>query len=105
MANNISAPVIMCVIADSVQATTGASSATVAIPNDASGTRAKFVRITSKGNAYIRPGASTATAAAATAILAIAGESLYLNVSGMTHIAHIQETSASVINISPLELA
>jgi hypothetical protein len=91
------------VIAQGVQVTTGAASAAQAIPNDASGQRAKFVRVSSKATAYVQPGASTVTATTAS-ILISASEALYLNVLGMTHIAHIQETAATIVNITPLEV-
>ena len=44
-----------CIIAPSVQVTTGAASALITIPNDASGAVAKAVRIESKATAYILP--------------------------------------------------
>jgi len=91
------------VIAQGVQVTTGVASAAQAIPNDASGTRAKFVRVSSKAAAYIQPGASTVAATTAS-ILINASEAIYLNVLGMTHIAHIQETAATIVNITPLEV-
>lgn len=94
----------LCVIAASTQVTTGAASVATAIPVDGSGVTAKYIRVTSKGNAYIRPGASGVVAAAASAILLISTESIVLNVTGMTHLAHIQETSASVLQITPLEV-
>jgi hypothetical protein len=90
--------------AASAQVTSGAASAEVAIPNAADGNKARFVRITSKGNAYIRPVQTGTTVAASNGILIIAAESIYLNVQAFTHIAYIQETSASIIQITPIEV-
>ena len=45
----------LSIIAPSVQVTTGAASALITIPNDASGAVAKAVRIESKATAYILP--------------------------------------------------
>jgi len=104
MSRQVTSPEVFCVNADSVQVTTGAASANVALPNAANGAVARYVRVTSKGNAYIRPGLSGVTTAAATAILIIGGESIVLNVQGFTHLAHIQETAASIVQITPLEV-
>jgi hypothetical protein len=94
----------LCIVAASTQVTTGVSSVATAIPVDGSGATAKYVRVTAKGNAYIRPGLSGAVAAASSSILLIAAESIILNVYGMTHLAHIQETTASILQITPLEV-
>lgn len=90
--------------AASVAVTSGAASAEVAIPNAVDGAKARFLRITSKGNAYIRPVQTGTTVSSANGILIIAAESIYLNVQGFTHIAYIQETAASIIQITPIEV-
>lgn len=91
------------IIATGTQVTTGAASARVAIPNNGAGVVAKYVRLQGIANAYIRPGDSTVVAAA-TDILLSPNEAVILNVQGMTHIAYIQETAATKVNITPLEV-
>ncbi len=93
---------LLVVNAAGTQVTTGASSAAVAIPNAADGNRARFVRLQSTGNAYVRPGPSGASCTASDILLS-PNEALLLNVQGFTHIAYLQETAAAKINITPLE--
>ena len=90
----------------SVQATTGAASTAIALPTTADGTRAKFVRIASKSTAYIIPGFTSPVTVItpATAMLINASEAIHLNVTGFTHIIHIQETAATIVNITPIEV-
>lgn len=84
-------------------ATTGASSATVAIPNDSSGTTARYVRIVATGLAWVRPVQTGGSVTAANGLL-ITTNDVVLNVRGFTHIAHIQQGSAQTVNICPLEV-
>jgi hypothetical protein len=93
---------VLTVNATGVQVSSGAASARVAIPNDASGNRARVVRIATTGPAYIRPGDSTVVATA-NDILVTVSDYLLLNVQGFTNIAYIQETGAQKINITPVE--
>ena len=93
---------LLVVNATGTQVTSGGSSAVVAIPNAADGNRARFVRVQSTGNAYVRPGTS-GTTCTVNDILLSPNESLLLNVQGFTHIAYLQETSAAKINVTPLE--
>lgn len=88
--------------ATGAQVTAGASSAVVAIPNDAQGGRARVVRLQSTGNAYVRPGFSGTTCTVNDALLG-PNESLVLNVKGFTHVAYLQETASAKINITPVE--
>jgi len=88
--------------ATGVQVTAGASSATVAIPNDAQGNRARVVRLQSTGNAYVRPGFSGTTCTVNDALLG-ANQALVLNVKPFTHIAYLQETAGAKISIVPVE--
>lgn len=93
----------LSIAANGVQVTTGATTANVGIPTDANGVnRARYVRLAATGLCYVRPGNNTVTATASD-ILVIPGESLLLNVAGMTHIAHLQETAAAKLTISPVE--
>lgn len=94
----------LAVGAAGTQVTSGATSAQVAIPNNASGVIAKYVRITvASGAAYVKP-VLTGTACTANDILVTVGESIVLNVFGYTHIAYLQESAAVKINILPLEI-
>lgn len=93
----------LTVIATGTQVTTGAASSAVAIPNAADGNRARFVRVSAKAGAYIQPGPSGATATTGS-IYVNASEAVYLNVNGMTHIAHLQDTAATTVNITPIEV-
>ena len=93
---------LLTVNAPGSQVTTGASSATAAIPNAADGNRARFLRLQSTGNAYVRPGTS-GTVCTANDILLSPNEALLMNVQGFTHIAYLQESAAAKINITPIE--
>ena len=93
---------LLTVNASGIQVTSGAASAVVAIPNDASGTRARYVYVASTGTAYIRPGVAGTTCTVNDFML-VAGEPVVLNVQGFTSIAYIQETAAAKINITPVE--
>ena len=93
---------LLAVNATGTQVTSGAASAVVAIPNAADGNRARFLRLQSTGNAYVRPGTS-GTTCTVNDILLSPNEALLLNVQGFTHIAHLQETAAAKINLTPLE--
>lgn len=88
--------------ATGAQVTAGASSAVVAIPNDAQGSRARVVRLQSTGNVYVRPGFNGTTCTVNDALLG-PNEGLVLNVKPFTHIAYLQETASAKINITPVE--
>jgi hypothetical protein len=85
------------------QVTTGGASAVVAIPNNASGVIAKYVRLQATGNCYIKPGLVGSTCTVNDCLLS-PNEALVLNVFGFTHIAYLQETAAAKLNITPLEI-
>jgi hypothetical protein len=89
--------------ATGVQVTASASSQSVAIPNDASGVPARYVRILASGNAYVKPGRTGVTATVNDFFLN-PNEGVVLNVLGQTHIAYLQESNAPKINITPLEV-
>jgi hypothetical protein len=88
--------------ATGTQVTTSGTSAATAIPNDASGTRAKVVRLQALATCYVRPGFS-GTTATVNDILLSPNEALLLYVKQFTHIAAIQETAAAKFNITPVE--
>jgi hypothetical protein len=83
-------------------ATTGASSATIAIPNDGSGSPANRVIVTVQGATYVTAGSSSATATTGDVIVN-AGSPLVLDTHGQTHIAHLQLTAAQRITVTPVE--
>jgi len=89
-----------------VTVATGPASAVVAIPTTAAGTAAKVVRVTcafANEYCYIMPGQAGTTVAVASG-LGIGGASdMYLDVSGCTHIAHIQGSAAANLNIAVVE--
>ena len=80
------------------------SSDTTAIPNDASGVKAKTVLITVSAAAYILPVQSggAVTSAAGTIVTPESG-GIALAVGGFHSIAYLQVSGAGQINISPLE--
>lgn len=92
----------LAIVTSGANITTGAASARAAIPNDQSGKRAKVIRVTCTVAAYVKPGDSTITAAAADILLNPEHE-LLLNVSGATHLAAIQSASAGVVNMVAVE--
>jgi len=83
-------------------ATTGGSSATIAIPVDASGVKAEKVLITVEGATYVLPGLSGATATTSSIIVSH-DEPLALDVLGLSHIAHLQLTAAQRITVTPID--
>jgi hypothetical protein len=89
--------------ATGVQVTSSNTSAVVAIPTDASGNTARFVRILTTGLAYVRPGFS-GTICTVNDILCNSNFDLVLCVRGFTHMAYLQEGPASKINITPVEV-
>jgi hypothetical protein len=92
-----------CVIgAGGTQVTTGAASAVAPIPNDASGARARRVRLQALAACYVRPGFA-GTTCTANDVLLTPNEALLLDVRAFTHIAHLQETPAARFNITPVE--
>lgn len=91
---------IMQLGSEGVKVTTAATTARVAIPNDASGVRAKKVRVL--GTGYIRPGDSSVNATNQSTLI-LNAESLILNVTGQTHIAYIWVVDAQSISITPVE--
>ena len=94
-------PAVM-VAAAGVSVTTGASSANVAIPNAADGNRARFVMITAKATAYVKFGAAGVTATSSD-VLVGPGQPVIFAVKPFTHVAHLQETGATLVNIVPVE--
>lgn len=94
------------IVADGQTVTSGAASASVAIPVNGAGTTARAVRIicpVSATYAYVRAGNSTVVATA-NSVSATNTEELILDVTGCTHIAYIQGSAGALINIVPIEI-
>lgn len=81
--------------------TTGAASAAVAIPTNTGGTIRQVRAVTLSGGAYVKFGQSGLTAT--TSDILVNTTPTLLNVSGCTHFAHIQASSAQTLNIVPVE--
>lgn len=90
-------------LGNSTSVTTGAGSARVAIPTNAAGNVPKYVRILPAGaNAWVRPGDS-AVNATGNDILCSPNTDLILNVTGFTHIAYLQQGTATQLSIAAVE--
>lgn len=79
-----------------------ASSAAIAIPNSASGTRAKFVRVIGSTLGHIKFG-STAVVATVNDIL-VSSNPDYYDVGGCTSYAVIERTAGCIINVVPVDM-
>lgn len=80
----------------------GTASAAAAIPNNASGTRAKFVRVIGSTLGYIKFG-NSAVAATGNDIL-VSSTPAFFHVGGHTHYSVIEETAGCKINIVPVDI-
>lgn len=85
-----------------VEITTSATSASVAIPNDSAGNRARCILVASTQPARFRVGNSGLTAVA-TDTLIQPQNNMALFVAGHTHIAAIQEGAPGKVSITPLD--
>lgn len=90
------------VIATGSNITTGAASASVAIPNTAAGIAPNYIRVSCTAKCYVKIGGS-AVAAAAGDLMLDPTESVILKRSGATHIAAIQQAAAGICNVVALE--
>ena len=84
--------------------TSSGSSQRVAIPTTADGSTSRAIRVVSNGSAYIMPGNSAVTVSATTGMMVNGTGDFVLLVHGYTHIAYIQEATASKVNLAPLEV-
>lgn len=83
--------------------TTGAASASIAIPTASSGEIPRYVRVSATAAAYVKIGGA-AVAAAAGDVLVQPGDAVILAIPrGMTNIAAIQDAAAGKVNVIPLE--
>lgn len=81
--------------------TTGATSAAVNVPNDASGNRPHFVRIAATAESYINV---RGVAATTNDVLVQPSDSVIVEIpKGITQINYIQGTTSAKVNITPLD--
>ncbi len=86
--------------------TAGASTANSALPNASDGNRARYIRLLSTGNAWVRLGTSNAVTVDATnGILIGSSNDVVLYCRGSTHIAYLRTGGADVtVSIAPVEV-
>lgn len=94
--------VAVTVLATGSTITTSGTSASVTIPNTASGTLPKYVRVAATVAAYVKLDKTSATAAAGD-VLVQPGDAVVLVVGNCDKIAAIQVTAAGVVQVSPVE--
>lgn len=83
--------------------TTGAASATVAIPNASDGSKPRYIRVAAINESFIKLGPAVGVTATNNDILIQPADSLILAVGGNTHVAYIQGAATGRVNIIPLE--
>lgn len=81
---------------------TSGASAHTAIPNDASGGKAKWVLLTGIGLVYVLPSLNSGTVTTS-AIPLPANVSILMDVSGFSHIGSVQSSAAEVFVITPVD--
>ena len=93
------------IVKDGLSITTSGTSVAVALPTNAAGQPAKTIRVSCPNSAhyaYVLPGKSGVVAT--TASVAVGNFSdVILDVSGCTHIAHLQGSTNAIVQISPTE--
>lgn len=100
--SSISKHPVLSVSSTGANITTSVASASVAIPNAASGQRPRFIRVHATVAATVRLGTG-AVAAVATDMIVDPGTPVVLNVAGNTHIAALQVAAPGTVNVVPLE--
>ena len=90
------------VAASGAAVTTGAASAATPIPNDASGNRARRIRLQALAACYVRPGFAGTTCTTGDLLLT-PYEAVLLDVKPFTHIAHLEQSAAAVFVMTPVE--
>ena len=92
------------ILATGVTTATSGTSAAVAIPNDSSGNRPNFIRVTASNETFVKMGVA-GVIATANDVLVQPADSVVLQVpKGITHLAGIQGSGgAGRFNIAPLE--
>lgn len=92
----------MKISVEGVGATTSGTSARSAIPNDSTGNKAKYVLVCSGGTVFFLPGNSSVDATNSSPVVG-ADSPVLLDVSGHSHIAYLEGTTAARITITPVE--
>lgn len=87
-----------------VNTTTGASSASGAMPTASDGLAPDYVYVSATAAAHIRFSATAAPTAVATDYLLQAGQQYRFRVIGLPFFAVIQDAAAGVVHISPLDV-
>jgi uncharacterized alpha/beta hydrolase family protein len=82
--------------------TSAATTANTAIPNDSTGTTAKWVILTGTGNVHVKLGPTNTVTATANDLM-VGTVPIVINTRGNSFIAYIQETAAAKLNIAPVE--
>lgn len=92
--------------ADVTTRTTGALN-NVAIPDNAAGKRPKYVLVSvdeqPNGGVYIRPCLTADAGAAGTLFFLASGDSIVLDVTGLTHIRNLQGGTSNIMTVAPVE--
>jgi len=91
------------VTATGTTVTTSATSARTAIPTNGGGGTTKRIRLSAHAACYVKPLPGDSGAATANDMHLAAGESVYLDVDGLTHIAALEDTAAAKYTITPLD--
>jgi hypothetical protein len=91
------------VLATGVSITTGAASASSALPTMLSGERPRYIRVSGINACYARLGTSGVVATSTDTLIQPADAVIMAVPSGVTHIAAIQDSAAGKLNVVPLE--
>lgn len=83
--------------------TLGAASAGGTLPNNSTGSTARYCRFATTTGAYVRVGNGAQTAVA-TDILVLPNEAVVLDCSGCTHYAGLQAATGGVLVVTPVEV-
>jgi hypothetical protein len=79
------------------------ASAATAIPNNAAGQRAKLVRVSVTGSAYIKFGTGSGVTATTNSTLINVGDATTFPVAAFDHFSAIADTGTPKINVVPVE--
>ena len=91
------------ILGTGVTVVSGAATTSVALPTDNSGVnKARFIRLQATGFVYIRVGNSAVTVTTNDTMIS-ANEAVWLNVTGCTNLAYLQETAGAKLSIAPVE--
>jgi hypothetical protein len=83
--------------------TSSGTSARTAIPVNGSGGATKKIRLSAHAAVYVKALPGDAGAATANDMRLAAGESVYLDVEGLTYIAALEDTTSAKFTITPLD--